>query len=185
MLGMIVGAGILGIPYAFARAGIFYGLLNLVVVGIFVTIINLQIGEISLRTNGKHQLTGYAEKYLGKFGKELMAFAMVLGIYGAMIAYLIGSGDTLSSLFGGNPLFYTLIYFIVFSSNLCWAQGSKQDRIFLHGIKGNNFSCNISINNFICQRRQFYFKIFQHCRLLFPVWSRAFCTFRGCPQYLR
>jgi len=116
MLGMIVGAGILGIPYAFMKAGLLYGILNLLVVGFFVTIVNLWIGEIVLRTNGRHQLTGYAEKYLGKFGKELMAFAMVIGIYGAMIAYLIGSGETLASLFGGNPFFYTVAFFIIFST---------------------------------------------------------------------
>lgn len=116
MLGMIIGAGVLGIPYAFAKSGLLYGLINLAVVGFFVTIINLQLGEVILRTNGKHQLTGYAEKYLGGWGKELMALSMVLGIYGAMIAYLIGSGETLASLFGGSPIFYTLVYFVVFSS---------------------------------------------------------------------
>ena len=116
MLGMIVGAGVLGIPYAFAKSGLWYGLLNLLVVGFFVTLINLQLGEVILRTNGKHQLTGYAEKYLGRIGKELMAFSMILGIYGAMIAYLIGAGETLASLFGGNWLYYMIVYFVVFSS---------------------------------------------------------------------
>lgn len=115
ILGMVIGAGVLGIPYAFAKSGIIYGLINLLLVGSFITIINLQLGEVILRTKGKHQLTGYAEKYLGKAGKELMAFSMVIGIYGALIAYLIGSADTLVSLFGGDHTFYIIVYFILFS----------------------------------------------------------------------
>ncbi|MBW3023112.1 hypothetical protein KY308_03335 [Candidatus Woesearchaeota archaeon] len=116
MIGMIIGAGILGIPYAFATSGILWGILNLAVVGFFVLLVNLQLGEIVLRTKGKHQLTGYAEKYLGRFGKEIMALAMIIGMYGAMIAYLIGCSETLASLFGGSKLFYLLAFFMIISS---------------------------------------------------------------------
>lgn len=111
MVGCIIGAGIFGIPYVVAQAGFLTGLLNLVVIGVFVLITYLYLGEIVLRTNGRHQLTGYAERYLGRWGKLAMAFSMVFGIYGALTAYIIGEGSAISSVLGGSPLVYSLLFF--------------------------------------------------------------------------
>jgi len=111
LVGVIIGAGVLGIPYVVAKAGFLTGLITLVLVGLMVLFVNLFLGEVVLRTPGKHQLTGYAEKYLGKFGKELMAIAMIIGIYGALIAYFIGEGEALAAIFGGNPIHFTILFF--------------------------------------------------------------------------
>lgn len=116
IMGTIVGAGILGIPYVIAKSGFLVGLAHIILIALFMMILSLYLGEIILRTHGRHQLTGYAEKYLGRWGKRLMAFSMIFGIYGALIAYLIGEGEALSAIFGGQPLFYTVIFFLVASS---------------------------------------------------------------------
>jgi amino acid permease len=116
IIGAVIGAGVLGIPFAFARAGIVYGLINLAAVAVLVLVVNLYLGEVMLRTNGVHQLTGYAEKYLGKWGKGFMAFSLIFGIYGALIAYLLGIGDIMSALLGGQPIFYMSAFFIIFSA---------------------------------------------------------------------
>ena len=116
IMGASIGAGVLGIPFAFAKAGIAYGILNLAIVAALIATVNLYMGEVMLRTDGIHQLTGYAEKYLGKVGKELMALALIFGIYGALVAYLIGIGDVLSALLGGQPFIYISIFFIIFSA---------------------------------------------------------------------
>ncbi|MBN2112402.1 amino acid permease [Candidatus Woesearchaeota archaeon] len=117
LVGTIIGAGVLGIPYIIAKAGFLTGLVNLVVLGIAVLLLYLYLGEVVLRTRGNHQLTGYAEIYLGKFGKKLMVFAMVFGIYGALIAYLIGEGETLAALFSSsNHLLFSIIFFVIVSS---------------------------------------------------------------------
>ena len=99
LVGTIIGAGVLAIPYAFMKAGFLTGLLNLVILSAAVVFLYLYMGEIVLRTNGKMQLTGYAQKYLGKNGRRLMAFSMIFGIYGAIVAYIIGVGRSLNSLF--------------------------------------------------------------------------------------
>jgi len=99
LVGTIIGAGVLAIPYAFMKAGFLTGILNLVILSAAVVFLYLYMGEIVLRTNGKMQLTGYAQKYLGKNGGRLMAFTMILGIYGALVAYIIGVGRSLNSLF--------------------------------------------------------------------------------------
>jgi tyrosine-specific transport protein len=114
LVGTIVGAGILGIPYVVAKAGILYGLIMIVLVGLAFLFLNLFAGEFVLRTKKQHQLTGYAEKYLGPTGKKFMLLSMLINIYGALTAYLIGEGATLHSIFKfGSPIIYTLIFFTI------------------------------------------------------------------------
>ncbi len=100
LVGTIIGAGVLGIPYAIAKSGFIPGIIILAILGVAVLILNLCIGEVSLRTNGRHQLPGYAEKYLGKWGKRIMTFSIIFGIYGALTAYFIGGGNVLADIFG-------------------------------------------------------------------------------------
>jgi len=98
LVGTIIGAGILGLPYVVMRSGFGIGLLNMILVAIIILIMMLYLGEIGLRTKANHQLTGYDELYLGKKGKLLMLFAFAFGIYASLIAYLIGEGESLSVL---------------------------------------------------------------------------------------
>jgi tyrosine-specific transport protein len=102
LIGVTVGAGIMGIPYVISKSGLMIGAAHILVIGFLMLFVNLFLTEIVLRTKGSHQLTGYAEKYLGRAGKWIMACTMVIGVYGALIAYLIGGGSALSSIFGGD-----------------------------------------------------------------------------------
>ncbi|MBW3000552.1 GerAB/ArcD/ProY family transporter [Candidatus Woesearchaeota archaeon] len=115
LVGCVIGAGILGIPYVISQAGFITGLINILGLGIIILLINLYLGEITLRTKGKHQLTGYAEKYTGRIGKYFMFVCMIIGIYGAIIAYTIGAGDALASMLGWDPLICSVIFFGVVS----------------------------------------------------------------------
>ncbi|MEM2956274.1 MAG: aromatic amino acid transport family protein [Candidatus Pacearchaeota archaeon] len=115
LIGTIIGAGIFGIPYVVAKAGFLVGFINLVILGLVILMINLYLGEICLRTKEVHQLAGLAELYLGKIGKTVMAFSSFFGIVGALIAYLIGEGEVLSAIFGGNPFFFSILFFVIAS----------------------------------------------------------------------
>ncbi len=112
MTGMIIGAGTLAIPYVVAKAGFFTGLLHIILIGLFMLLLNLYVGEVILRTKQTHQLPGYAGVYLGKWGKMLMMFCGVIGSYAALTAYLIAEGNSLSALFGGSSFFYSLIFYL-------------------------------------------------------------------------
>lgn len=128
-VGTIIGAGILGIPYVVAQAGLWTGVAVIIGIGLVSIMLYLYLGEVTLRTRGFHQLTGYAEKYVGKWGKKLMTFSMIFGIYGALIAYIIGEGEALGALFGlnGSEIFnilgfsvtwnilFSLIFFVIVS----------------------------------------------------------------------
>ena len=113
LAGTTVGAGILGIPYVVSQSGYLLGLIEIIAIGLLMMVINLYVAETALRTPGKHQLTGLAERYLGKKGKIIMTIVTTFGIYGAMLAYLIGQSQVLSSIFGGNPAIYGIVYFAI------------------------------------------------------------------------
>src|SRR3989338_7318265 len=115
LLGLTIGAGILSLPYLFNRAGFLTGLVVLLIAGIVMLVVSLYLAEITLRTKGKHQLSGLAEIYLGKKGKIFMFLANALSIYGALSAYTIGSGQALAAVFGCSSLAFSVIFFISLS----------------------------------------------------------------------
>jgi tyrosine-specific transport protein len=111
--GAIIGAGILGLPYVFSKSGFIIGTAWLIIFGAILILTNLYLGEITLRTKGTHQLEGYAKKYLGKTGSRIMFLAVLFGIYSALLAYLIGEGQSLSQLLTGTQS-YAILFSIVF-----------------------------------------------------------------------
>ncbi len=115
LIGTIVGVGIFGVPYVVAKAGFFLGLLFLFVLGGVALLLHLLCGEIILRTPGKHRYVGYAEIYLGQWGKRLITFTSVFIFYGALLAYIIVGGKFLQTIFGGTDFIYSLIFFIICS----------------------------------------------------------------------
>lgn len=117
LVGTIIGAGIFGIPYAVSKVGFAIGFFYILFLGTAVLITTLCYGEVILRTKETHQMVGYAQKYLGSLGKNILSFSLIFGIYGALLAYMIGIGDfanaILSPYFGGTPFLYAAIFFIL------------------------------------------------------------------------
>ena len=104
MIGTMVGVGVFGVPFSFAKSGFGVGFLFLLLIGFLTLIVNTMFGEVVLRTKEKHQTVGYAGLYLGPVWKKVMLFAVILSIYAAMLAYIIISGDFLTNIF--SPFFY-------------------------------------------------------------------------------
>lgn len=98
LVGTIIGVGIFGLPYAFAKAGFFIGLIQLILLAGVIIITHLVFGEIILRTKEKHSLPGYINKYLGKRWEVLISFSVLIGIFGAMVAYILVGGTFLEVL---------------------------------------------------------------------------------------
>lgn len=113
MVGTVVGAGILGIPYAVAQVGFVVGLAYIVGLGLVVLSLHMLLGAVSARTKESAQLAGMAGKYLGKPGKVLMSVAFFFGTYGALLAYVIGQGEVLQALFGGSAYVWSLLFFAI------------------------------------------------------------------------
>ena len=105
LLGTIIGAGILGIPYVVMKSGFTAGVLQIIIIGALMATIMLYLGEVTLRTKTNHQLPGYAYKYLGKSGKFWMLIAFAFGIFSALLAYIIAEGRSLSYLIFNSPAY--------------------------------------------------------------------------------
>lgn len=99
LIGVIIGAGIFGIPYVIVKGGIIPSLFYFLVLGLAVLLLHLCFGEIVLRTEEKHRLIGFSQKYLGKWGKILISVSTILGTTGVLLAYLILGGEFLRIIF--------------------------------------------------------------------------------------
>ena len=114
MVGAIIGAGMFALPYAIARAGIFWGLVHLFVTFSVITLIHVFYGTVVISTPGKHRLPGYARIHLGPVAGRLAFFSALGGFYGALLAYGILGGMFLSRLipfWGGNADIFTFLFF--------------------------------------------------------------------------
>lgn len=116
LAGTTIGAGIFGLPFVVAKIGFVPGIAYLVVLAFLTLLLNLCYGEVILRTPGDHQLTGYALIYLGKWGRIIAFLALLLTVYGALLAYFIKIGEFLSFVFGlGQPVYWSFA-FLLFAS---------------------------------------------------------------------
>jgi len=119
LLGVIVGAGIFTLPYGLSRAGILSFLFFSFLLGGATLLIHLFLGEVILRTKGKHRLVGYAKIYLGRFGEFLITIATVLGSIGTLLAYVLMGGEFLKILFSPfletSSFFWSLIFWAILS----------------------------------------------------------------------
>lgn len=112
MIGAIVGVGVFGLPYAFAQSGFALGLIELILVGGILVVMQLMFAEVAVQTPGHHRIVSYVEMYVGKFWSRVMLAALSFGVWGAMIAYMIVGGEFLRILFEPwfelNGLIYSL-----------------------------------------------------------------------------
>ncbi len=123
-LGTVVGAGIFGLPYVASKAGFFIVFLYFLILGAIAFFIHLIYGKVALGTAGLHRLPGYVEKYLGIFWKKISFLVIALGLFGAILAYLIIGGQFLkifiSPYFGGKLIVYTLLFFTLGALLIFW-----------------------------------------------------------------
>lgn len=117
--GMTIGAGILGLPYVVGQVGLAIGLVYILVLGLVMMSLNLMIGEIAVRTGENLQLPGLAGKYLGGIAKNILSVTVIFAGYGALLAYMIGAGQALSALLGGDSLLWSFFFWSV-ASFLVW-----------------------------------------------------------------
>jgi len=119
LIGTIIGAGIFGLPYVVSKSGVVPSLFYFVILGGVVLLLHLFVGEIVLRTPGKHRLIGYSEIYLGSWAKKLITISTVVGIVGTLLAYIIVAGDFLeivfASMFSVSGTVYSIVVWAVLS----------------------------------------------------------------------
>jgi amino acid permease len=122
LIGTMVGVGIFSIPLSFTKSGFIVGLLLAIAIGFITILINLIFAEIVLRTQKRHQLVGYTARYLGTAAKRVVLFCNVLGIWGALLAYIHYAGgfvsNVLSNFFYLDRELYSIVFFLIIGSLL-------------------------------------------------------------------
>jgi tyrosine-specific transport protein len=114
--GTIIGVGLFSLPYITSKVGFWVMLGYFLVLGALVILIHSFFGELALKTPDFKRLPGFAKIYLGNWGERIALISTILGIFGAILAYLIVGGEflteLLSPILGGGSLFWTIIYFL-------------------------------------------------------------------------
>jgi len=113
--GTIIGVGLFSLPFITLKVGFWVMLGYFLVLGSLVILVHLFFGELALKTPDLKRLPGFAKFHLGKWGEKTAFLSSILGIFGAILAYIIVGGEflteLLSPIFGGGNLVWTLFYF--------------------------------------------------------------------------
>ena len=115
LVGTLVGAGVLGLPYAASQVGlipaigILFGFMLLMLFTSFIVL------KLSAEMSGA-QMSTIAQKTLGKAGGWIMYLSIMIMGFGAFLAYIAGMGNIFTTLFGVNEIFGAILFWILASS---------------------------------------------------------------------
>lgn len=112
IIGSIIGAGVLGIPYAAASLGLVPALVVMAVVGTVLYSTSVLLLGFTARRDGS-QLATMATDILGPAGGYVMLGGMMIYIYGALLAYTAAGGSTLASLTPLSEVPAALLFWLV------------------------------------------------------------------------
>lgn len=118
LAGTIIGAGVFALPYTFEKAGILTGLFYLIIFSAVFTLIHLMYADIILRTKENRRFFGYAEIYLGDWGKWPAILITIIGMIFILTVYLILSVSFLNLILQNLvlPDIYKILIFWLFGS---------------------------------------------------------------------
>jgi amino acid permease len=115
--GTIIGVGLFSLPYITSKVGIWLTLGYFAGLGAITVIVHSFFGETAIRTPDFKRMPGFAKIYLGNWGRNIALISTILGLFAAILAYLIVGGEFLAELLspflGGGAIFYTLCYFLI------------------------------------------------------------------------
>jgi len=115
LVGTLVGAGVLGLPYAASKVGlipaigILFGAMLLMLFTAFIVL------KVSAEMGGA-QMSTIAHRALGKSGGWIMYISIMITGFGAFLAYIAGMGNIFTTLFGVNEIVGAIIFWILASS---------------------------------------------------------------------
>lgn len=112
LIGATIGIGVLALPYTFGASGVVPSILLLIIALVLTLILNSLYVEVLLHVKGRHQFAGYAGKFFGNTGKLIATGALLVGAYGACLAYIIQGGIFLNTLIPAvSPFYFSLAFF--------------------------------------------------------------------------
>ena len=113
LLGTVIGAGIFSLPIALQSIGFLLYLVLILIIAYFMANINYFYRQVVERIQERHQLPGYTRLILGKRYGVLATFLLLFSVFGALVAYLILSGQFLSALIPISPMQGSWLFYLV------------------------------------------------------------------------
>jgi len=114
IVGTLVGAGVLSLPYAASKVGLIPAmgiLFGVMLLMIFTALIVLKLSA----EMGGAQMSTIAQNTLGKAGGWIMFLSIMLMGFGAFLAYISGVGSIFTVLFGINEIFGAVLFWMLAS----------------------------------------------------------------------
>ena len=125
-----------GIPFSFVSLGFWPGAIELLILTIVTVVLHLIYGEIVLKTSTLHRLPGYIKIHLGEKWSILAWIGAFVGIFGALLAYIIIGSIFLKNIFNafgfGFGEFYFAAVFALIGAFIIFFPLKKE--AFLNGI---------------------------------------------------
>lgn len=115
LIGTLVGAGVLGLPYAASKVGLFPSIGILFGIMLFMLFTAFIVLKQSVEMSGA-QMSTIAHKTLGKAGGWTMYLSIMIMGFGAFLAYISGMGSIFTNLFGINEIIGAIIFWIFAST---------------------------------------------------------------------
>ncbi len=115
IVGTLVGAGVLGLPYAASKVGLIPAIGILFGVMLLMLFTALIVLKLSAEMGGA-QMSTIAQKTLGNAGGWIMFISIMIMGFGAFLAYISGIGSIFTTLFGINEVFGAILFWILASS---------------------------------------------------------------------
>ena len=113
LVGMIFGAGIFVLPYAFSRAGAFWGMAHFGAAFAVLMVLHLMYADVVRATPGRHRFVGYVGRYSGRAARGFAGLITILSYWGTLLVYGLLGGIFLNNLtFSDRPAVMTIIFFI-------------------------------------------------------------------------
>jgi len=149
----IVGAGIIGLPFAVKEAGFGLGLCLLFFCGL-VTDFSVRLLVSTANKVGCKDYEAVCQVAFGKAGYYLVSFFMFIFAFGAMIAYFCIIGDTITSVFGtlgaGGVLVNRSFIILICAFLIILPISSFRDMSTLSNTSAISVACDIIIVFLVC-----------------------------------
>jgi amino acid permease len=115
LVGTLVGAGVLGLPYVASKVGLIPAIGILFGVMLLMLFTSFIVLKLSAEMGGA-QMSTIAQTTLGKAGGWIMYLSIMILGFGAFLAYIAGMGNIFTTLFGINEVFGAILFWILASS---------------------------------------------------------------------
>jgi|GEM_PF-401919 len=111
LIGTQIGAGVLGLPYAASKVGLFPAVAVLFAIMLFMLFTSLIVLRFSAEMGGA-QMSTIAQNVLGKAGGWMMYISITIMGFGALLAYVAGMGNVIANLFGVGETMGAIIFWV-------------------------------------------------------------------------